>query len=114
MVVLAGAAEMERNLTRERTRSAMAIKRANGQRVGAIPYGYNLDPDGQTLLANRVEQTVIADMRVMRTRGWTLEAIAEELTERGVPTKTGKANWTHQAVARIANRPGTCRTNANG
>ena len=30
LVVLAGAAEMERNLTRERTRSAMAVKRANG------------------------------------------------------------------------------------
>jgi DNA invertase Pin-like site-specific DNA recombinase len=30
LVVLAGAAEMERNLTRERTKSAMAVKRANG------------------------------------------------------------------------------------
>ena len=36
LVVLAGAAEMERNLTRERTRSAMAVKKANGQRVGAV------------------------------------------------------------------------------
>src|SRR5512134_1385865 len=32
LVVLAGAAEMERNLTRERTRSALAVKKANGER----------------------------------------------------------------------------------
>ena len=38
LAVLAGAAEMERNLTRERTRAAMAVKKANGQRVGTVPY----------------------------------------------------------------------------
>ena len=37
LVVLAGAAEMERNLTRERTRSAMAVKRTNGERIGTVP-----------------------------------------------------------------------------
>ena len=47
LVVLAGAAEMERNLTRERTRSTMAVKRANGQRVGAVPYGFDLADDGE-------------------------------------------------------------------
>ena len=40
LVVLAGAAELERNPTRERTRSAMAVQLANGQRVGGIPYGF--------------------------------------------------------------------------
>ena len=30
LVVLAGAAEMERNLTRERTKAAMAVKKSNG------------------------------------------------------------------------------------
>ncbi|HWU37131.1 MAG TPA: hypothetical protein VN203_05730 [Candidatus Acidoferrum sp.] len=29
---------------RELTRTAMRRKKANGQRVGAIPYGYKLDP----------------------------------------------------------------------
>ena len=105
LVVLAGAAEMERNLTRERTRSAMAIKRANGQRVGAVPYGSDVADDGVTLVPNEAEQAVIQDIRAMRSRGMTLERIAEALTERGVPTKTGKSNrWTHQAIARIISR----------
>ncbi len=105
LVVLAGAAEMERNLTRERTRSAMAVKRGNGQRIGTVPYGYDLADDGATLIPNESEQGVIGDILTMRAARWTLERIADELTRRGVPTKTGKSgSWTHQAVARIVRR----------
>ena len=105
LVVLAGAAEMERNLTRERTRSAMAVKRANGQRIGSVPYGYDLSDDSATLLPSDVEQAVIADIRAWRAARWTLERIADALTARAVPTKTGKSErWTHQAVARILGR----------
>ncbi len=105
LVVLAGAAEMERNLTCERTRSALAVKRANGQRTGSIPYGSDLADDGTTLLPNEAEQSVIRDIRAMRSRGMKLQQIALKLTQRSVPTKTGKSNrWTHQAVARILSR----------
>ena len=90
LVVLAGAAEMERNLIRERTCSALAVKRANGQRIGTIPYGSDLADDGRGLVANDAEQAVIVDMQTLRARGWTLEAIAEELNELCVPTKTGR------------------------
>lgn len=107
LVVLAGAAEMERNLTRERTRSAMAVKRANGQRIGSVPYGYNLDVDGSTLIRNESEQDIIAEIQGWRAARWTLKQIAEELSARNVPTKTGKSvQWTHQAIARILLRVG--------
>jgi len=36
--------------------------------------------------------------------GWTLEAIAKELNERGIPIKTGGTRWTHQVVRRILRR----------
>ncbi len=106
LVVLAGAAEMERNLTRERTRSALAVKRANGQRIsGRIPYGYDLADDGVMLVPNEDEQTIIRDMQTMRATGTTLERIADVLSERGVRTKTGKSRrWSHQAVGRIVRR----------
>jgi DNA invertase Pin-like site-specific DNA recombinase len=105
LVVLAGAAEMERNLTRERTRSAMAVKRANGQRIGRIPYGFDLADDGATLVPNESEQAVIQDIRSMRSAGLTLEQIASALTRRTIPTKTGQSSrWSHQAVARIVAR----------
>ena len=105
LVVLAGAAEMERNLTRERTRSAMAIKRANGQRVGSVPFGFDLGADDTTLLRNATEQQTIHEIRAAREAGKTLTAIADDLTTRGGPTKPGKSpQWTHQAVARILSR----------
>ena len=105
LVVLAGAAEMERNLTRERTRSALAVKKANGERVGAIPYGYDLAADGQTLVPNEGEQAVIGEIRAMRAGGMRLQPIARTLSARGVPTKTGKSGaWSHQAIARILGR----------
>ena len=105
LVVLAGAAEMERNLTRERTRSAMAVKRANGKRIGTVPYGFHLGLDGSTLLPMQAEQAVITDIRAMRSSGMKLAKIAATLTERGVPTKTGQSRrWSHQAVARIVAR----------
>ncbi len=105
LVVLAGAAEMERNLTRERTRSAMAVKKSNGHRVGSIPYGYDLADDGTTLVPSDAEQDVITDIRDWRSRGHKLLQIADALTERGTPPKTGRSNrWSHQAVARILSR----------
>ena len=105
LVVLAGAAEMERNLTRERTRAALAVKRANGQRIGSVPYGFNLGDDGTTLEPNESEQSVVQDIRAMREAGKTLKAIAEALTERGVSTKTGKSSrWSHSAIVRILRR----------
>ena len=105
LVILAGAAEMERNLTRERTRSAMAVKRANGQRIGSVPYGFDLGDDGVTLTENEVEQAVIRDIRTMRAAGKKLQQIADTLTEQGVPTKTRKSHrWTHQVVSRILSR----------
>ncbi len=108
LVVLAGAAEMERNLVRERTKSALAVKRSNGERVGSIPYGFDLDPDGTTLVPNEAEQAVIRDIQAMRGQGMVLAKIADELTRRGVATKTGRSKrWTHQAVARILKREKT-------
>ncbi len=105
LVVLAGAAEMERNLTRERTRAALAVKKSNGQRVGTVPYGFDLGEDGSTLVPNDAEQSVVRDIRTMREAGKTLKAIANALTERGVPTKTGKSDrGSHSAVARILTR----------
>ncbi len=102
--MLAVLAEFERDLVSERTTAALAHKRGKGERIGTIPYGWRLADDGATLEPIESEQAVIGDMTVMRKRGSSYRAIAEELTARGVPTKKGNANWTHQAVASILKR----------
>jgi site-specific DNA recombinase len=103
--MLAVLAEFERDLVSERTTAAMAHERANGQRVGTIPYGFDLGLDGATLVPSEAEQAIIAEIRTMRAAGMKLEPIAAALTDRAVATKTGRStNWTHQAVARILKR----------
>jgi hypothetical protein len=70
-----------------------------------VPYGFDLAADGESLIPNESEQTVIDDIRTMRTNGKKLQKIADTLTDQGVPTKTGKSDgWTHQSVARILAR----------
>lgn len=103
--MLAVLAEFERDLVSERTKAALAHMRRNGQRIGSIPYGFDLADDGTTLVENAAEQQTIADIGAMRGRGMKLKQIAKGLTERGVPTKTGRSlAWGHTAVARILKR----------
>ena len=105
LTVLAGAAEMERNLTSERTKAAMQVKRARGQRISRhIPYGYDLGADGITLTENPEEQAVITEIVRLRAAGTSLAKIAQALTERGIQTKRGSTRWAHKTVAGLIER----------
>jgi DNA invertase Pin-like site-specific DNA recombinase len=87
LTVMAGAAELERGLVIERTTTAMAHKKALGQRVGDIPYGYQLADDGKTLQAHDGEQALIDAVRSARNRGLSQRAIVTELTRQGFTTR---------------------------
>lgn len=103
--MLAVLAEFERDLVSERTTAALAHMKANGQRVGTVPYGHAIAADGTTLVPIATEQAVIADIRAMRSRGMKLDEIAKELSGRGVPTKRGRSgSWSHQTVWQILKR----------
>ena len=107
--MLAVFSEFERDLVSERTTAALAAKRANGERTGAIPYGHDLADDGVTLVPNEVEEEVLADILAMREAGETLQGITDALTERGVPTKTGNTAWNLWTVRGILKRAGVKR-----
>ncbi len=104
--MLAVLAEFERDLVSERTTAALAHKRRNGERTGGIPYGFRVADDGVQLVAIESEQVIIAEIRAMRQAGKSYRKIADELTGRGVPTKKGRGDWKHSAVARIVGRNG--------
>lgn len=88
--VMAGFAELERNLIGERTSTALAHKKAQRQAYGPTPFGF--DRTGGRLVENVREQAVIDEIQQRRTAGTSLRAIAEELNDAGTPTKTG-ARW---------------------
>ena len=77
-------AQWEREVIGERTSHAMLHKAAQGEHTGGIvPFGYQLGPDGKTLVPREEEQQVIRLARRYRDRGLTLRAIADKLNHRG-------------------------------
>ncbi len=105
--MLAVLAEFERDIISERTRAALDHKRRNGECIGTVPFGWDLNGDGKTLVRNKSEQAAITTIRSMRKRGAKLKQIAAELTEQGIETKFGKRVWSHQSVSQILKRLGT-------
>lgn len=87
--MLAVLAEFERDQISERTATAMQFKKTKGERVGAIPYGYDLADDGVNLIENAAEQSVIAQAKELHTSGLSLRKIASELDKRGLYARNG-------------------------
>jgi DNA invertase Pin-like site-specific DNA recombinase len=95
---LAGA--YARVLNRSRTRAALAAKRSRGERIGAVPYGYRVAPDGVHLETHAAEQQVIATVRQLAAEGLSQRAIVASLAARGVAGRTG-APLQQTQVARL-------------
>jgi DNA invertase Pin-like site-specific DNA recombinase len=91
--MLATFAQFERRLISQRTREALAVKRAKGVVLGRPP---------------SVEAAVARRIVRERERGRSLRAIADALNADGVPTGQGGKKWypaTVRAVALRAERP---------
>ncbi len=106
--MLAVLAEFERDLVSERTTSALAFKRRQGERIsGKIPYGYRLEA-GQ-LVAVDEEQTAIRLMIELREAGLSLRAIGEELERRQIRRQNGAHVWPSNVVLMILRRAAKLR-----
>lgn len=101
--VIDAAGVYERDLIRARTRAAMAEKRAEGCRVGEVPFGWEIGADGR-LIAVESEQLVLDSIIECRASGMSLRQIAAGLNERGILTKKGKATWYAATVKSILDR----------
>jgi len=74
----------ERARISERTRNGLRAARINGRSAGRPAVADNPD------LSQRITH--------MRAQGMTLQAIADQLNEEGVPTVRGGAKWRHSSV----------------
>lgn len=88
--MMAGFAELERNLIAERTCTALAHKKAHREAYGPTPFGF--DRTGNSLVENPSEQAVVGKIQRKRAAGASLRAIADELNAASTPTKGG-AKW---------------------
>ena len=79
----------ERRLVSERTRAALARRRAQGARLGT---------------PRRAAAPVVEKIGSLRAQGLTLKAIADELNRLRVPTARGGASWRPSSVRSVLNR----------
>lgn len=100
--MLAVLSEFERNLTAERTSGALQHKKATGQKyTNQTPYGFEAI-EGR-LVQVQQEAEVVAEIQSARAGGSTLQAIADSLNGRGIPTKTGK-QWAPATIHLLLKR----------
>jgi DNA invertase Pin-like site-specific DNA recombinase len=84
--VIAAMAQYERRLIGQRTRDALAAKRAEGVRLGR---------------PRQLPATVVARIVARRGEGVSMSAIARELNADGVPTAQGGAMWRQSSIAAV-------------
>jgi len=101
--MLAVLAEFERDLVSERTTMALRHLKRQNRRIGRwLPYGYDLDADGEHLTENPTEQQIITLIHRWHKTGLSMRAIANDLNAKGIQAKQG-GRWTHVSVWRILN-----------
>ena len=101
LTMMAGFAEFERGLIADRTRSAMAVMKAKGQRVGHVPYGKQLGPDGATLEDCQGESRIIERMKAL-SNSFSMRGIVKILNKKGHYNRGNP--WTKSAIHRILQR----------
>lgn len=109
--ILTALAEMEVELTRERTQMGLQGVKNEGRWVGKPPYGYDSvysrtenESDKGILEVNQAEAEIVRMIFELHESNNSLGEIAESLTTAGVLTKSGKAIWNTVTIGDIIKR----------
>jgi DNA invertase Pin-like site-specific DNA recombinase len=98
LTMMAGVAEMERNMIRDRTAVAMARKQERGEYTGGqCPFGWRLAADGTHLEPDAAEQAMIAAARRWQAAGLSLRKIGTALAADGYLPRGG-GQWAASSV----------------
>ena len=93
--------EYERLVIRSRTREALAVKRARGERISREPrYGWRQKPDGVHVALDAREQQAVRLVRKYRRDGLALRRIGERLLAAGLGPRSSR-RWHPQTIASI-------------
>lgn len=87
--ILDAAAAYERALIRGRTKAALGAKKARGERVGGVPFGFTADGAGK-LSPHHAEQATLARVRELRAEGRPLRAVVAEAARLGLTSRAGR------------------------
>ena len=100
--LMAAIARLERDLTSDRTKAALAAAKARGVKLG----NPNLRSDGAGIARRRAAREfvrqVLPKIDAARNAGCkTLTEIAEAMTNRGIKTPAGESTWSAEQVRRV-------------
>ena len=97
-------AQYERGMIRSRTKAALQAKKAKGECVGQVPYGFVRE--GDRLVAVPAEQCIIGRARQLSGEGRSLRAVAAQLGAEGHVTRKGGAFAAAQVSRMLATAGG--------
>lgn len=102
--------------TRARTRSAQATKAREGRSAGGLAYGYRVDTDRNDPSQRRGcghlkivadEAAIVIEIFELYAAGWSCQAIADHLNDRGVPPPRSGKREANVAKAKRQGKPAT-------
>ena len=100
--LLASISQWEREVIAERTREALAHKRANGEATGGdAPFGYSKTEDG-LLIPDNEEQRTLDLITQLRERSNSIRTISSYLNMQGVAARGSR--WHPTTIARLLRR----------
>lgn len=102
---LAMLAQFERDITGERTKAVLDMKKQDGKVYNHEPFGFSRE--GDELRANDVEQATIDKILSMRDAGDSYHEIASQLDLQGVKPKLA-VNWNAMSIRKICLRSKSC------
>ncbi|QCN95900.1 recombinase family protein [Azospirillum argentinense] len=100
----AALAEKERSLISERTRVALAAKKAQGVQLGNRKNLADAQAKGAAINAEKASAFAAKVLPIIDGIPGSLNTKAKELNLRGIPTATGNGAWTAKTVQRIMQR----------
>lgn len=100
--VMDAAARLERRMIAARTKAALAVKKSKGERIGSVPFGFQLAADGVHLEPNPEEMPSLCRILELREAGKGGRRIAAALTLEGFKPR-GKA-WNPGNLQFLADR----------
>ncbi|MCL5125956.1 MAG: recombinase family protein [Deltaproteobacteria bacterium] len=103
ITVMAGAAELERNMIRERCNEGRKIRKSQGRRLGQIPFGYTIAEDSKTLIPDPKEIKAVLRIRQLAKPKVSYREICRKLECEGYQSRSG-GSWNHHTVKSILQR----------
>jgi DNA invertase Pin-like site-specific DNA recombinase len=104
LTVMASVAEFEARRISERTRGALAARKAQGKPLGAQLEHVAAANARRAAEAQQQASLLARHVLPLRHQGLSLQAIADRLHDQGLPTPSGRGRWSAVAVARVLKR----------